>query len=139
MRTITRLVGAAAAVLFLAGPASAIDMCFQSDQYLFVARSYKRPSPGKCRPLTGYEGSTSAPYPATGTVCLNAFGTMLYVHWSSLIGGFGDQVAYSSRTEFPYPSLTGGTTYSIAASASGNDDNIVPNKSAYPCQPAPLP
>lgn len=132
--------GIVVTALLLAGQASAIDMCFQTGGgVLFVAKSYKRPSAGKCRPLTGYEGSQAKPHPATGTVCLNAYGTTLYVHWNvQLYDGYQDLVHYSSRTELPYPSLTNGTSTFTLVRPSGTDDGYF-NGSAYRCEPAPLP
>jgi hypothetical protein len=128
-------------VLLLVGPASAVDMCFQVSSYLFVMKSYKRPSKGKCRQLTGYEASTAVPHPATGTACLNAFGNALYVHWNAVLEEQGNApVAVSSRTYLPYPSLTSGYTHICTMENSGNlcGVTILP-QSAFPCAPAPLP
>jgi hypothetical protein len=136
---ILKLVGSLVTALLLAGEASALDMCFQVGQgYLVVAKSYKKPAPGKCRALTGYEASTAIPHPATGTACLNAFGTKLYVYWNFVHYDI-ENLQYSSRTELPYPSLTGGKSRYMRVWPSGNfPGNSFPN-SAYPCVPAPLP
>ncbi|HZR81176.1 MAG TPA: hypothetical protein VFD92_08765 [Candidatus Binatia bacterium] len=135
----TKLVGGVLAALLVADQASALDMCFQSGSgLLFVAKSYKRPGPGKCRPLTGYEASTAVPHPATGTVCLNAFGTLLYVHWSALIDD-GDGADYGVRTRLPYPSLTEGRSSWISTTSSGTSSGVANGVSAYRCEPAPMP
>ena len=134
-------VGIVAAVLLYAGQASAVDMCFQVHTYLFVMKSYKRPLPGKCRPLTGYEASTAVPHPATGTVCLNAFGNTLYVHWNAMMEQSG-AVHLTSRTQLPYPSLTGGVTHFCTMRSPPFENscgNTVSPQSAFPCDPAPLP
>jgi hypothetical protein len=141
MRTV-KLVAVVAMALFLVGPASAIDMCFQVHTYLFVMKSYKRPSKGKCRPLTGYEASTAVPHPATGTACLNATGDTLYVHWNAMLEESGSSVHLTSRTQLPYPSSSGGVTHfcTLRSPPFGNScGNTAGPQSAFACQPAPLP
>ena len=139
MRTM-KISGIALAAFLVAVPASALDMCFPvGPNTVFVAKGYKRPSKGKCRPLTGYEGSGSTPHPATGTACLNAYGTTLYVHWNTVMY-LGDYRQFSSRTELPYPSLANGNSFSVTTLNNGvTEVDYDPSESAFPCQPAPLP
>jgi hypothetical protein len=139
---ISKLVSIVVTVLLLAGQASAVDLCFQERpvaSLLFVVKNYKKPPLGKCRTLAGYEASTAIPYPATGTACLNASGSKLYVHWSTTL--FTTNVEHhSSRMELPYPSLSNGNTLYVRASHSGGTfGGQHLDSSAYPCVPAPLP
>jgi hypothetical protein len=137
---IVKIVGVVAIGGLLAGPASAVDMCFEAGSgTLFVVKSFRRPAPAKCRSLAGYEASTAIPHPATGTACLNASASKLYVYWSTMMdsGGF-TPTEFHARTEFPYPSLTGGeTTYHYRSSSQDLFGNTF--VSASRCDPAPLP
>lgn len=140
-----KLVGIVVTTLVLAGPASALDMCFQvkpsviGTPYLFVTKNYKKPAPSKCRTLAGYEASTAIPYPATGTACLNASSTTLYVYWNVVLN-IGPVLNFSAKTELPYPSLASGSTTVVSASSSGvHTDGTSSGSAAYPCSPAPLP
>jgi hypothetical protein len=140
---IIKLVSIVVTVLLLAGQASAVDMCFkeQPGEFpLFVVKNYKKPAPGKCRALAGYEASTTIPYPATGTACLNASGSKLYVHWNYLFTTFlqGSR-QHSSSMELPYPSLSNGGTYYVRVASGATESGHLVNSSAYPCVPAPLP
>ena len=135
-----KVVGAATIGLLLAGPASAIDMCFEAGNgFIFVAKGFKRPPPGKCRSLAGYEASTAIPHPATGTACLNASGSKLYVYWSTMLdsGGFTPS-EFHSRTEYPYPALIDGeTTYHFVSPSQNFYGNTLTD--GVRCVPAPLP
>lgn len=124
--------------LSIAGPASAVDMCFSATPVLFVAKSYKRPPIGKCRSIAGYEASTAIPHPATGTACLNASGTRLYVHWEMLQVTGGEEELYSLRMDMPFPSMTGGFSSHVSVKLAGNSFGGA-GAIAYPCNPAPLP
>jgi hypothetical protein len=125
-------------VLLPAVPALAVDMCFETDDlHLFVVKSFKKPAKGQCKPLAGYDAGTTVANPATGTACLNSSGTVLYVHWTVM--DLFQNVAMSLRTQYPYPSLTGGRTeYCGVRNTSTFCDSAV-NQSAFACQPAPLP
>ena len=90
MRTgLIKLGGIVVTILLFAGQASALNMCFGIGQsyLLFVVKGYRKPAPGKCQALAGYEASTAIPYPATGTACLNANSTKLYVYWNTVFQG----------------------------------------------------
>ncbi|HZR83496.1 MAG TPA: hypothetical protein VFD92_20550 [Candidatus Binatia bacterium] len=90
--------------------------------------------------MTGYEGSTSVPHAATGTACLNAAGTQLYVNWNVLRDEGTDIAFYSVRMKLPYPSLTGGfTTFCSSSAIAGINCGANSPESAFPCVPAPLP
>lgn len=140
---VTLRMGALIAALSLAGPTWALDMCFEAQDFLFVAKSYKRPSRGKCRPLTGYEASTTIPHPASGTVCLNAAGNKLYAQWTAVLAESASIPSHLGvRTELPYPSLTGGRTAGCRLdNGSGSQSTCFTTapQAAFPCVPAPLP
>jgi hypothetical protein len=63
--------------LLAAAPAFAKDLCFYEGASLrLVARPWKAPKPGKCRPFTG-TGGGSGNGMASGTVCLSKDGAIL--------------------------------------------------------------
>jgi len=140
-----KIAGITLAALLVAGTASAVDMCFDTGSpglgYLLVVKSYKRPRPGRCNALTSaYEASTSVPYPAVGTACLNAFGNTLHVHWTTLrtnSGGYDEEV--SVRTTLPYPSLAGGVTRYVTRALNGESAGGAGQSAASRCEPAPIP
>ena len=137
---VVKVVGVVAASLVLVGQASAADMCFEAGNgTLFVVKSFRRPSPSKCRSLAGYEASTNIAHPAMGTACLNANSSKLYVSWSVLIdSGSFTPSEFHSRTEFSYPSLTvGEVTYHFKSPSQDFYGNST--VSASRCDPAPLP
>jgi len=147
MMRFMKVAGIVVMALLLAGPASAVDMCFDTGLpagpgYLLVVKGFKRPRPGGCRALTSaYEASTSVPYAAVGMACLNASGSTLYLHWSTLrlnSGGYDEE--FNARTTLPYPSLTGGTTRWVSkALNTGDFVGNAGNSAASRCNPAPIP
>lgn len=137
---ILKVLGVVAVGLLFAGQASAVDMCFEAgDGNLFVVKGFKRPGPSKCRSVAGYEASTALPHPVVGTACLNANGSKLYVSWSLLrdTGGFTPS-EFHARTEYPFPSLTGGeATYHLKSPTQDFYGNTIVD--AFRCDPAPIP
>jgi hypothetical protein len=140
------------AIMLAATGVSAADMCFpvcgpfpNQNGTLFVAKRYKRPAPGSCSALSGYEASTPIPYPGTGMACLNAAGNTLHVSYSIPVRdtpGLPDHYQQVFvKTDYPYPTLTGGISTTLTADSYGG----VPERcsdagaAAALCHPYPLP
>src|SRR5690606_3401778 len=123
------------AAILIAGEASALDMCFEGGAQFFVAKSYRRPPKGTCRPLTGYEASTSVPFAANGTACLNVSGDTLYVQWVAIVGAGR---VFIVRMTLPHPSLTGGESLFSNIRETGTVVNVTGGR-AFKCKPPPIP
>ncbi len=140
MRSITSLAAILLGVV-LVEPVWAVDMCFQvSTKATLVVKGYRAPAAGKCRTWAAYEASTSIPYPATATACLNAARSQMYVHWTwHKEGGLlSSAKQYSAKTTVPYPPPSDGNTAMIESDGNTGTNTSEPT-SAYPCNPAPLP
>ena len=126
--------------LSVAAPVSAVDLCFEGgfNDTLFVAKGYKRPPPGKCRSLAGYEASTPIPYPATGTACLSASGTKLYVNWN-YVKRNAPLYQFSTAIELPYPALSGGSAVYAVFRPDSTFFSGASLIDATRCNPAPIP
>ena len=155
MRIIT-FVGILGLSLTLAGTGAAGDMCFDTGLFaqppgskcgaLIVAKKYKKPPAGGCRAVVGYEASTAVPYPASGTVCLNAAGTRLIAAFTiPLSKPTPDQPGLPWQSmqvgmDLSYPSLSSGDADILGTQlASGTFGCSSGFASAAPCVPAPLP
>ena len=124
-----RALSAAAAILLAAQTAAAADWCFNSTSppnpapiddpdILVVAKHFKLPKPGDCRPINGFDVGNSDqtfPRPATGTACLDSAGAKLHVgiviHATSGPAPINTDTVVNVHMVLPYPALTGGEVY----------------------------
>jgi hypothetical protein len=108
------------ASLALASSADARDFCFNSSSYepvvLVVAKDFKLPRKGRCRPIVGWDAGFfgfAVARPASGTACLNTAGNVLHVgvtiHATASDLGTADELQV--HMQLPYPSLTSGSVF----------------------------
>jgi len=115
------------ASLAFVAPAHARDYCFNSSSFspaiLVVAKDFKLPRKGKCRPIVGWDAGYfgfAATRPASGTACLNTAGDTLHVGvtihptWNDL--EVADELQVNMK--LPYPALSEGSVYIKRASPS---------------------
>jgi hypothetical protein len=139
------------AIMLAATGVSAADMCFSvcpipADPHatFFVAKRYKRPAPGTCSALSGYEASTLVPYPGTGMACLNAAGNTLHVSYSipvrDTLGFPGHFQQVMVKVDYPYPGLTGGSGQTLTLDSDGSTGTCTSSGDAASlCHPGALP
>jgi hypothetical protein len=108
------------ASLLAAAPAQARDFCFNSSLYspaiLVVAKDFKLPRKGKCRPIVGWDAGFfgfAVARPASGTACLNSVGDKLHV--GVTIHATADDLGIANELQvhmqLPYPALNAGTVF----------------------------
>ena len=122
-RAATIAVSLALAVVLATLPATsahARDFCFNSSSFspaiLVVAKDFKTPRRGKCRPIVGWEAGFygfAVTRPASGTACLNTAGDTLHVgvtvHATAGDFGFADELQVHMK--LPYPALVDGSVF----------------------------
>ena len=100
--------------------AHARDFCFNSSSFapaiLVVAKDFKTPRRGKCRPIVGWDAGFYAfavTRPASGTACLNTAGDTLHVgvtiHATS--SDLGTDEELQVQMKLPYPALSAGEVF----------------------------
>lgn len=110
----------AIATLLPATTAHARDFCFNSSSFspaiLVVAKDFKTPRRGKCRPIVGWDAGFygfAVTRPASGTACLNTAGDTLHVgvtiHATDSDLGTDDDLQVHMK--LPYPALSVGSVF----------------------------
>lgn len=118
VRAISLAVPLSIGSLSVAAPAAARDYCFNASAFspaiLVVAKDFKLPRKGKCRPIVGWDAGYfgfAVTRPASGTACLNSAGNVLHVgvtiHATYSDTEVADELQVNMK--LPYPALTGGS------------------------------
>lgn len=133
-RAVTFALPIAIAALVVPAAAHARDYCFNSSSVtpavLIVAKDFKVPRRGKCRPIVGWDAGYfvfADARPASGTACLNTAGDTLHVGVTihATFSAYGTEEQLQVHMRLPYPALSGGKVYlrqNLPAMISERDD-----------------
>jgi hypothetical protein len=144
MRTpLGRVVLGFALVIGSGSAAQAVNFCFNPGvddgphNSLAVALKYRKPHPGSCSPIAGFDIGAADYRSAFGTACLNSAGDLLHV---SYVTTGRSRVPSVVSMDLPYPSLIGGAASVYSDDASGSWNYVVGgNGHANACIPQAIP